>query len=39
MSNRERMSAFWTAMQANDWHRAASYLAPGCVIDWPCSGE
>jgi hypothetical protein len=26
-------------MQANDWHRAASYLAPGCVIDWPCSGE
>ena len=26
-------------MQANDWDRAAGYLAPGCVIDWPCSGE
>lgn len=26
-------------MQANDWQRAASYLAPECVIDWPCSGE
>ena len=26
-------------MQANDWEKAASYLAPGCVVDWPCSGE
>ena len=26
-------------MQANDWETAASYLAPECVIDWPCSGE
>lgn len=26
-------------MQANDWERAASCLAPECVIDWPCSGE
>ena len=26
-------------MQANDWHKAATYLAPECVIDWPCSGE
>jgi limonene-1,2-epoxide hydrolase len=33
------MSAFWAAMQANDWSRAASCLAPECVIDWPCSGE
>jgi len=39
MSNRALISAFWTAMQANDWARAASYLAPNCVIDWPCSGE
>jgi limonene-1,2-epoxide hydrolase len=39
MSNRDRMGAFWTAMQANDWHRAARYLAPDWVIDWPCSGE
>jgi hypothetical protein len=31
--------AFWSAMQANDWTRAASYLAPDCVVDWPCSGE
>jgi limonene-1,2-epoxide hydrolase len=39
VSKRELMSAFWAAMQANDWDRAASYLAPECVIDWPCSGE
>jgi len=26
-------------MQTNDWHKAAMYLAPECVIDWPCSGE
>jgi limonene-1,2-epoxide hydrolase len=39
MSSREVIRAFWVAMQANDWERAASYLAPECVIDWPCSGE
>ena len=39
MSSRELVSAFWAAMQANDWHKAATYLAPECVIDWPCSGE
>jgi limonene-1,2-epoxide hydrolase len=39
MSERGLVNAFWAAMQANDWHRAASYLAPECVIDWPCSGE
>jgi limonene-1,2-epoxide hydrolase len=39
MSSRELVGAFWAAMQANDWHRAATYLAPDCVIDWPCSGE
>ncbi len=39
MSSRELISAFWAAMQANDWERAASHLAPECVIDWPCSGE
>jgi limonene-1,2-epoxide hydrolase len=39
VSNRELISAFWAAMQANDWEKAASYLAPECVIDWPCSGE
>ncbi len=33
------MTGFWTAMQANDWDRAASYLARECVVDWPCSGE
>jgi limonene-1,2-epoxide hydrolase len=33
------MSAFWAAMQSNDWERAASFMAPECVIDWPCSGE
>jgi limonene-1,2-epoxide hydrolase len=33
------MSAFWAAMEANDWSGAASYLAPDCLIDWPCSGE
>jgi limonene-1,2-epoxide hydrolase len=39
MSSRELVSAFWDAMQANDWHRGATFLAPDCVIDWPCSGE
>lgn len=39
MSSREVVSAFWATMQANDWHKAAMYLAPECVIDWPCSGE
>jgi limonene-1,2-epoxide hydrolase len=39
MSSREVVNAFWAAMQANDWDRAAGYLAPDCVIDWPCSGE
>jgi limonene-1,2-epoxide hydrolase len=39
MSSRDVLSAFWAAMQANDWYKAAGYLAPDCVIDWPCSGE
>ncbi len=33
------MRGFWAAMQANDWRRAAEYLVPDCVVDWPCSGE
>jgi limonene-1,2-epoxide hydrolase len=33
------ISAFWAAMQSNDWERAASHLASECVVDWPCSGE
>lgn len=33
------MAGYWAAMEANDWERAASYLTPECVIDWPCSGE
>ena len=39
MSARELVSAFWSAMQANDWESAARCLAPQCTIDWPCSGE
>lgn len=39
MSSRELVIAFWAAMQVNDWHKAASCLAPQCTIDWPCSGE
>ncbi|MGH3492304.1 MAG: nuclear transport factor 2 family protein [Sciscionella sp.] len=39
MSGRNLLSAFWRAMQANDWPAAASYFTPECVIDWPCSGE
>jgi limonene-1,2-epoxide hydrolase len=39
MSSRDLVSAFWVAMQANDWDKAATYLAPECVVDWPCSGE
>jgi limonene-1,2-epoxide hydrolase len=39
MTSRAVVSAFWTAMQANDWDRAASFLSADCVIDWPCSGE
>jgi limonene-1,2-epoxide hydrolase len=33
------VAGYWAAMQANDWDRAAGYLVPDCVIDWPCSGE
>lgn len=39
MSGREVVQAFWAAMQANDWDRAAGCLAPDCAVDWPCSGE
>jgi limonene-1,2-epoxide hydrolase len=39
VSSRELLSAFWAAMQVNDWEKAAGYLSPDCVIDWPCSGE
>ena len=39
MSRRELISGFWAAMQTNDSERAASYLAAGCVIAWPCSEE
>jgi limonene-1,2-epoxide hydrolase len=39
VSSRELIRAFWAAMQTNDWEKAAGYLAPECVIDWPCSGE
>lgn len=39
MSGRELLNAFWAAMEANDWHQAAGYLTPDCVVDWPCSGE
>lgn len=39
MSSQDVITSFWSAMQANDWTRAASHLVPECVIDWPCSGE
>jgi limonene-1,2-epoxide hydrolase len=39
VSGRATVESFWSAMQANDWDRAAAHLAEGCVIDWPCSGE
>jgi limonene-1,2-epoxide hydrolase len=39
MTSRDVVSAFWAAMQANDWDEASKYLAADCVIDWPCSGE
>jgi limonene-1,2-epoxide hydrolase len=39
VANRQLIRAFWKAMQANDWETAAEFLAPDCVIDWPCSGE
>ena len=39
MTSRALIDAFWEAMQDNDWARAASCLAPDCMIDWPCSGE
>jgi hypothetical protein len=28
MSSSGVVSAFWAAMQANDWHKAATYLGP-----------
>jgi limonene-1,2-epoxide hydrolase len=39
VSGLEVVNGFWAAMQANDWHLAASCLAPECEVDWPCSGE
>ncbi len=39
MTSRDVVAGFWEAMRANDWERAAGYLTPECVIDWPCSGE
>jgi limonene-1,2-epoxide hydrolase len=36
---REIVEAFWGAMHANDWERAASLFADDAVIDWPCTGE
>ena len=39
VSSRDLIQAFWAAMQANHWAKAAGYLAPECVIDWPGSGE
>ena len=39
MSSQDVISSFWSAMQANDWARGASHLAPECAVDWPCSGE
>lgn len=33
------IEAFWAAMRANDWRRAAGLFADGFVVDWPCSGE
>src|SRR5262249_53351874 len=39
VSSRACVESFWTAMQENDWERAAGHLTQDCVIDWPCSGE
>lgn len=39
MTARDVVRDFWSAMAANDWEGAASHLSPGCVVDWPCSGE
>ena len=38
-STRAVVDRFWSAMQANDWTRAAACLASDIVVDWPCSGE
>jgi limonene-1,2-epoxide hydrolase len=38
-ASRDVVRSFWSAMQDNDWPRAASHLADGCEVDWPCSGE
>lgn len=39
VSSRALVESFWTAMQENDWERAAAHFTPDCVVDWPCSGE
>lgn len=39
MTSRDVVRSFWSAMQDNDWTRAAGHLADGCAIDWPGSGE
>lgn len=39
MTTRDVVAGFWSAMQRNDWTGAAAFLARGCTVDWPCSGE
>ena len=39
MSTRRVIDAFWAAMRANDWIRAAECFVEDIAVVWPCSGE
>lgn len=38
-TTRRLVTAFWAAMQANDWAAAAALFADDYVLHWPQSGE
>lgn len=39
MDPKEVVLAYWSAMRTNDFARAAEWLAPDVIIDWPQSRE
>ncbi|MCA9518626.1 MAG: nuclear transport factor 2 family protein [Myxococcales bacterium] len=39
MTGADIVRAFHHAMQARDWQRAATFLAPDVVIEWPATCE
>ena len=38
MSTQEILRAYWLALEARDWDRVATFLAPDVEVDLPVSG-